>query len=347
MHVPSRVRAAVAAGWVMWTVMGGAAPLWAQTLRSSPLRWKPIASGAPSVAPSLTAVDLVGPFPDRAPLWDRVDPLLQRNLEREVEGLGLMSAADRLRLAVSLVDITDLDAPRVAALNGDHMMYAASLPKIAILLAAFERIAAGQLRLSESNEFLLEAMIRISSNRAASAMMERVGVPFIADVLAAPRYRLYDELHNGGLWVGKAYAQDGLWQRDPLHNLSHGATPMQIARFYYLLETGQLVSPEHSRQMKGILGSPGIDHKFVKGMRKIDPEAKLFRKSGSWANWHSDSAIVERNGRSYIAVALCDDPAGRAWLEKLIGAFDDVIFSTPQVQQVRSPALLPEIALQR
>lgn len=347
MHVPSRSVAALVVGWMAWALPTGDAEVWAQSLFAKRLKWQPIASEAPGPLVGMTAIDLVGPFPDRAPLWDRVDPLLQRGLERAIDGLGLGAATAQMRLAVSLVDITDVAEPRVAALNGDHMMYAASLPKIAILLAAFERIAAGQLRLDEGNEFLLKAMIRVSSNRAASAMMQRVGVPFIADVLAAPRYRLYDESHNGGLWVGKEYAQDGLWQRDPLHNLSHGATPMQIARFYYLLETGQLVSPEHSRQMKRILGRPGINHKFVKGMRAIDPEAKLYRKSGSWANWHSDSAIVERGGRSYIAVALADDPRGKSWLEKLIGAFDEVIFATPRTQQVRSPALLPELALKR
>jgi beta-lactamase class A len=53
----------------------------------------------------------------------------------------------------------------------------------------------------------------------------------------SPRYRLYDPRHYGGLWVGKDYAKSGLWRRDPLHNLSHGATAMQVARFYYLLKT--------------------------------------------------------------------------------------------------------------
>jgi beta-lactamase class A len=297
---------------------------------------------APGVTP--TVVDLVGPFPDRAPLWGSVDPVLQRNLEEAIDRIQLLRAVETLRLGAALVDITDLDAPRVAAVNGDHMMYAASLPKIAILLAAFERIAAGQMALDSRTDFLLKAMIRVSSNKAASLMMEKVGIPFIADVLAAPRYRLYDESRNGGLWAGKAYAQDGLWQRDPLHNLSHGATPMQIARFYYLLEAGELVSPEHSRQMKAILGNPGINHKFVKGMQSVDPDAQLFRKSGSWANWHSDSAIVEHRGRSYIAVALCDDPDGRRWLERLIRAFDEVIFTTPVIQQAAVP-VVSEIAL--
>jgi beta-lactamase class A len=337
MRVRSRACAIVAAVVVGGVAAGpdraGALDLFApfSLLKAAPI--------VPAPPPAVTAVDLVGPFSDRAPLWRSFDPLLQRNLQIALDQLGLLPATQRLSLDVALVDITDVAKPRVAAINGDHMMYAASLPKIAILLGAFERIAAGQLSLDQQTESLLKAMIRVSSNKAASLMMEKVGLPFIADVLSSPRYRLYDEFHNGGLWAGKAYAQAGLWQRDPLHNLSHGGTPMQIARFYYLLETGQLVSPEHSLQMKRILGSPGINHKFVKGMKVVDPTAQLFRKSGSWANWHSDSAIVERAGRRYIAVALCDDPRGRVWLEDVIRAFDAVIFGTPVIQRAAVPAV--------
>jgi len=39
------------------------------------------------------------------------------------------------------------------------------------------------------------------------------------------------------VWVGKDYAEQGTYQRDSLYNLSHGATVMQVVRFYYLLDT--------------------------------------------------------------------------------------------------------------
>ena len=40
-----------------------------------------------------------------------------------------------------------------------------------------------------------------------------------------------------GVWVGKDYAEQGTYQRDSLYNLSHGATVMQVVRFYNLLDT--------------------------------------------------------------------------------------------------------------
>jgi beta-lactamase class A len=38
---------------------------------------------------------------------------------------------------------------------------------------------------------------------------------------------------------------------------------MQVARFYYLLETNRLVKSQLTGKMKDILSEPKINHKFV------------------------------------------------------------------------------------
>ena len=243
-----------------------------------------------------------------------------------LDGLDLRDAVQGGQVSVALVDVTQLAEPRVAAVNGDQMMYAASLPKIAVLLGAFEKIAQGKLKYDPETERTLERMIRESSNQAATEMMQRVGKEYIAHVLLSPRYRLYDPAHNGGLWVGKDYAKTGVWRRDPLHNLSHGATAMQVARFYYLLQTGNLVTPEYSREMKRILAEPAIEHKFVRALHRVNPDATLFRKSGTWGTFHSDSVLVERDGHAYIAVALANGVRGETWLGEIIIELDRLIF---------------------
>jgi len=258
------------------------------------------------------------------------DARIQAALETSLKKLALDRAVHDGRLAAALVDITDPAHPRMAQVNGDRMMYAASLPKIAILLGAFQKAAENNLTLDDAAIVELKHMIRNSSNSAASAMLQRVGTDYLAKVLQSDRYRLYDPALNGGLWVGKPYGRGAAGQRDPLHHLSHGATAFQVARFYYLMETGQLVSPEASRKMKEILGSPALHHKFVKGMEQSHPGAQLYRKSGTWRTFHADSAIVERNGRRYIAVGLADDPKGGDWMRKLIVAMDDIVFSEPR-----------------
>ena len=271
-------------------------------------------------------LDEIAPFEDLAPLREHIDAGLQQQLEKVLDGLDLRAAVRDGQVSVALVDVTKLAEPRVATVNGDQMMYAASLPKIAVLLGAFEKIAQGKMRYDPETERTLERMIRESSNQAATEMMQRVGKEYIAHVLLSPRYRLYDPARNGGLWVGKDYAKTGVWRRDPLHNLSHGATALQVARFYYLLQTGNLVTPEYSREMKRILAEPAIEHKFVRALHRVNPDAALFRKSGTWGTFHSDSVLVERDGRAYIAVVLANGVRGETWLGEIIVELDRLIF---------------------
>ena len=271
-------------------------------------------------------------FPSRArsespPLATTCDPVLQRGLETCLTSLRLDKAVEQKTLAVALVDITDPSDPRMAAVNPNEMMYAASLPKIAILLGAFERIASGDMKLDAYVQTMLVRMIRRSSNQAATEMLNLTGKEFIADTLQSERYRLYDPDQNGGLWVGKEYGKARAWKRDPLRNLSHGATALQVARFYYLLDTGRLVSPECSRQMKSILADPAIEHKFVKGLKSVHPDCRIYRKSGTWRDFHADSGIIEHEGHRYIAVALAHSPKGESWLRDLIVALDRIICS--------------------
>jgi beta-lactamase class A len=258
-------------------------------------------------------------------LEESCDPRLQQGLEAILAALGLDRAVADRNLCVVLADITEPEAPRVALANPNHMMYAASLPKIAILLGAFERIDRGEMALDPPTLDQLQRMIRHSSNTAATEMLNRVGPDFLLEVLQSPRYRLYDPAANGGLWVGKEYSSAAARKRDPLHNISHGATALQVARFYYLLETGALVSPEHSRTMKQILGDPGINHKFVKGLLAAHPDSRIFRKSGTWQDFHADSALIEHAGHRYIAVALSRSPDGGRWLSELILALDGLV----------------------
>ena len=257
-------------------------------------------------------------------LRQRSDIRLQKNLEKTIQHLGLMKEIKNKKLAISLVDITNIKNPKLAMLNGDEMMYAASLPKIAILLGAFVEIEQGNMTLDSDTRDSLTQMIRFSSNENATKMLTRVGNHRLQEILMSDRYKLYDPLNNGGLWVGKAYGKAPAFERDPLHNLSHGATVLQAARFYYLMETGRLVSSELTADMKEILSDPKINHKFVKGLAN-HPEARIYRKSGSWRQWHADSALIEANGYKYIAVALAESPKGGEWLAEMIAPLHDLI----------------------
>ena len=249
-------------------------------------------------------------------LSDRPDPTLQARLEQAVESLGLKSAAADGNLSVALADVSDPDAPKLALVNGHHMIYAASLPKIAILLGAAVALEEGTLVMEPALERDLHEMIRVSCNACATRVLDRVGRERLIEILQSPEYRFYDPQAGGGLWVGKPYGPESAYARDPLARLSHGATVFQVVRFYYRLHRRELVSPEQSEMMLATLVDPGLPHKFVKGLAGI-PDVTMYRKSGSWEHYHADSALVVEEDRSYIMVALARDPNGGDWLAEL------------------------------
>jgi beta-lactamase class A len=243
------------------------------------------------------------------------DAQLQQALEELVREQGLASAVNEKHLSLVLVVVTDPARPRMAELNGRQMVYAASLPKIAILLGAAVAIDAGRLELDEPLKQDLHDMIRRSCNECASRVLDQVGRQQLLDTLQSPQYRFYDPQQAGGLWVGKAYGAEPAYH-DPLAGLSHGANAFQAARFYYKLQTGTLVSPEMSEMMLDALSRPALSHKFVKGLESF-PGLEIYRKSGTWKDFHADSALVRFEGQAYIMVALANSVDGASWLEQL------------------------------
>lgn len=231
------------------------------------------------------------------------------------------------KLAVGLVNLQDPYNVKYAGINGNEMMYAASLPKIAILLAAMDAMEKGELEESPENLNSLNAMICRSSNQASTTMIDSLGYDKIETVLTDPRYEFYDEDYGGGLWVGKRYAASGLRHPDPIKGLSHAATVSQVCRFYYLLAMGKLVSYDRSKQMLRIMDDPALHHKFVYTLDQIAPEARIFRKSGSWRDFHSDSVLVwgKDPRRRYILVALTQDPEGERIIRDLVKAAEEVL----------------------
>jgi beta-lactamase class A len=252
------------------------------------------------------------------------DVALQQRLEDIVAGLGLDRAVAAQRLALALVDLSGGGRPRLAMLNGDTMLYAASLPKIAILLGAFVEAEGSRLPLDERHLKAITAMVRYSSNSDASQVLGWVGERRLVEILLSPRYAFYDPNGKGGLWVGKSYGPTPAFLRDPVAQLSHGATAYQVARFYCLLDAGSLVGPQLTQTMKDVLSRPGIHHKFVKGLGSR-PEATLYRKSGTWKEFHSDSALVESGRHKLVMVGLARDARGQDWLERLAAPLYDAV----------------------
>lgn len=272
---------------------------------------------------------------DWVPLYDMVDPDLQGRLEKRLganpEWAQLIR---RKKMAIGLVDLSGTH-PRFARVNGNVMMYAASLPKIAILLGAYVSFEDGSLAETDAVHQDLSDMIRVSSNQAATRVIDRVGMAKIQAVLKDPTYGFYDEERGGGLWVGKRYASSGPRSGDPLHNISHGATATQVCRFFYLLDSGRLINPQRSAQMLEDLADPHLHHKFVSQIEERAPKARLFRKSGTWRNWHSDAIMVRgTQWRDYILVGLIESPDGENILRKVLPTIEEIIVPTEYAEGI-------------
>lgn len=254
-----------------------------------------------------------------------VNPVLQARLEGIDANLRARFEMTPEQTAVGLLDLRHL---RLALIHPDRGEYAASVPKIGILLAYFQAHPEAATHLSAQTRHELGLMIKVSSNEMAAKFSRELGLTAIQAVLDS--YRFYDPNHGGGIWVGKHYGQSDERYGDPLGNHSHAATIRQLLRFYLLLEQGRLVSPAASQTMRDIFASPAIPHddnKFVRGL--AGREVQIRRKSGSWENWLHDTAVVTGPGRHYVLAALTCHPRGDEYLVELARAVDDLMQAGP------------------
>jgi beta-lactamase class A len=259
---------------------------------------------------------------------------LQRDLETIIlRNPSWKNLIEKKKMSIGVVDLSNPKEAKFARINGDYMMYAASLPKIAVLLASMDAIENSELKETDEIKKDMRLMISKSNNQATTRMIDRVGYEKIESVLTDPKYEFYDEDNGGGLWVGKRYGRGGDTNREPLKNLSHAASVTQVCRFYYLLANGKLVNEKRSKQMLDIMVNPDLHHKFVNSIEQIAPLAKLFRKSGSWRTYHSDSILVwgKNPNRRYILVALIDDPRGEQIIRNLVKPIEKIL-KTEQIK---------------
>jgi beta-lactamase class A len=219
--------------------------------------------------------------------------------------------------------VLDLNHLRLTMVHPDRIEYAASVPKVGILLAYFQLHPEAAIHLDPQTRHELGLMAKASSNEMAAKFSREMGLRQIQQVLNS--YHFYDTNHGGGIWVGRHYGGGGERIGDPLSDNSHAATVRQLLRFYLLLEQGKLVSPEASKTMREIFASPDIPHddiKFVKGLEGRD--VQIIRKWGTWEDWYHDAAVITGPGRHYILVALTHHPKGDEYLVELAKAVDDL-----------------------
>lgn len=253
------------------------------------------------------------------------DATVDTNLQARVEKTdATLRAKFKMTTEQTAVGVLDLNTLRLAMIHPDRGDYAASVPKVGILLAYFQLHPEAATNLDAQTKHELGLMAKASNNEMAAKFSREIGLKQIQEVLNS--YHLYDTNHGGGIWVGKHYGKGDERYGDPVGNNSHAATVRQLLRYFLCLEQGKLVSPAASKTMREIFASPDIPHddiKFVKGLAGRD--VQIIRKWGTWQDWRHDSAVVTGGGRHYILVALTKHPKGDDYLVELAQAVDDLM----------------------
>ncbi len=252
-----------------------------------------------------------------------VDPLIQARLETIDAGLRAQYGLTSGQAAAGLLDLKTL---RLAMIHPDRGEYAASVPKVGILLAYFELHPEAATNLSALTRHELGLMTKASNNEAAARFSRELGLKRIQAVLNS--YHFYNTNCGGGIWIGKHYGQSDERYGDSIGDHSHAATVRQLLRYFLMLEQGRLVSRAASKTMREIFESPEIPHddiKFLKGLAGRD--VQVIRKWGSWEDWRHDCALVTGPNRHYILAALTHHPKGDEYLAALANAVDDMMMA--------------------
>lgn len=221
------------------------------------------------------------------------------------------------------VGLVDLNTGRVAMLRPDREEYAASVPKVGILLAWFALHP--DATPDEPTRRELGLMAKQSNNEIAAKFSRELGLKAIQQVLNDAGF--YDAARGGGLWVGKHYGKGDERYGSPVGNNSHAATVRMLLRYFVMLEQDQLVSPRASQLMREIFRSPDLapsDLFFAKAL-KDRPRVELYRKWGKWQDWNHDAAVITGPGRHYVLVALTRHAKGGEYLEALARGVDEAM----------------------
>ena len=236
------------------------------------------------------------------------DPALRKALED--------AAGDEIdHIAVSVRRVSD---GRSASIHGDYQFYAASTFKLAILYEAELRHFRGDLEYSDTLtlsdedraedlgtsgqlvfeddgsitiEHLLEAMITVSDNASAVALLHLFGGGAIDETLRTLGLNVMSVNHVE-LWT----------------------TADDLARLMEAIYVGEGVGPEERDQMRDLLlrqtirnGIPGALSKEVKeGLR-------IGNKTGTWPGAQHDVAFVEAQSGTYV-IAILTDGSYEGWV---------------------------------
>ncbi|MEB3273290.1 MAG: serine hydrolase [Prochlorothrix sp.] len=262
------------------------------------------------------------------------------SLKTEVQALIDQSGNEGLTPGVMVVD---LDTGNYLSVNGDRVFAMASMVKVPILLAFFQDVDAGKIRLDENlvmrqdlvaphagemqylpvgTQFTAletaEEMIRISDNTATNMLIDRLGG---AEALNM-RFR------DWGL--------ETMVINDWLPDLAgtNVSTPKDLALLMELINEGNLLSMRSRDRMLEILRTPVTRTLLPQGM---GPGATIAHKTGDIGSLVGDVGIIDMpSGKRYLAAMMVERPHNDNRAQELIRQMARTTYQYLETQALQS-----------
>lgn len=220
---------------------------------------------------------------------------LENNIERYIKSLrgkGIIRSNERTAWVVH--DLTS--GKRLASINENSSLQAASMIKPYLALAFFHQVKQGRIIYGSKSRYQLEQMIQKSNNDSTNWVMKQTGGPSNTMALLERNYpslcrqlSIVEYIPQGG----KTYRNRG--------------SAADYARFLEATWKRQL---PHSDEILRLMALPGIDRLYTKA-RQVPEGTRVYNKTGSTAMCCGDMGILVargRNGRSYpyLVIGIID-----------------------------------------
>jgi len=229
------------------------------------------------------------------------------------------------------VGIKDLSTGQEFYINPDTVFPQASAIKIAVLLKLYAEAQAGRINLNErytvpaanftrgsgvlrelgdssvtlSWRDLAVLMIIVSDNTATNVLIDRLTMDGVNDLLARLGFTHLRLNRKMGEYIGEAAMRDST------------ATPREWVNLLERLQRGELLDPEHTRDLLDILKKP----KQSRLRAAIPASVPVANKTGSLPGVRCDTGIVYLEGRPYILTIsttyLKNDEDGGDFIEEV------------------------------
>lgn len=225
------------------------------------------------------------------------------------------------------VFLVDLDTGSYVDINGDSSLPAASTIKVPILIAFFQDVDAGKIRLDE----ILTMQQEMIAGGSGNMRFKPAGTQYAALEVAKNMMTISDNTATnmliarlGGIEaINQRFRSWGLTStaiRNPLPDLSgtNTTSPKELVNLLAMVSQGKLVSMRSRDQILDIMRQTERDHLLPSG---LGTGARAYHKTGDIGTLLADAGVIDTpTGKRYVAAVMIQRPNNDPRAEKLISS---------------------------